>query len=165
MISAILFALFSMLLMIVVLLQRGKGVGLAGAFGGAGGTAAFGTKTGDMLTWITIVMFAIFIMLAVGLNFLFAAGKATISAPVPVASENAPLVETQIPESGTQSPDEPTITVTPTQTDAPPAAEQENTEVEREPAPGEPAGDPATSGDERGALRFPATRAMSPVFA
>ena len=41
-------------LMIVVLLQRGRGGGLAGAFGGLGGQSAFGTKAGDVFTKITI---------------------------------------------------------------------------------------------------------------
>jgi preprotein translocase subunit SecG len=37
----------------VILIQRGKGGGLAGAFGGAGGSSAFGTKAGDVFTRIT----------------------------------------------------------------------------------------------------------------
>src|SRR5690606_8099880 len=41
-------------LMIVILLQRGRGGGLAGAFGGLGGQSAFGTKAGDVFTKITI---------------------------------------------------------------------------------------------------------------
>ena len=35
--------------------QKGRGGGLASAFGGAGGNTAFGSKTGDVLTWISIV--------------------------------------------------------------------------------------------------------------
>ena len=42
---------FSILL---VLIQRGRGGGLAGAFGGMGGQSAFGTKAGDLFTRITI---------------------------------------------------------------------------------------------------------------
>jgi preprotein translocase subunit SecG len=58
-------------LMIVILLQRGRGGGLAGAFGGAGGSAAFGAKTGDVFTWITVVVAAVFVLLAVVANFAF----------------------------------------------------------------------------------------------
>ena len=54
--------------MMLILLQRGKGVGLAGAFGGAGGTTAFGAKTGDMLTWVTIVGTGVLLTLAVDLE-------------------------------------------------------------------------------------------------
>ncbi len=38
----------------LVLIQRGKGGGLAGALGGMGGQSAFGTKAGDLFTKITI---------------------------------------------------------------------------------------------------------------
>ncbi len=41
-------------LIVLVLIQRGKGGGLAGAFGGMGGQSAFGTKAGDLFTRITI---------------------------------------------------------------------------------------------------------------
>lgn len=41
-------------LILIVLLQRGRGGGLAGAFGGSGGQSAFGTKAGDVFTRVTI---------------------------------------------------------------------------------------------------------------
>ena len=50
-------------LIFLVLIQRGKGGGLAGAFGGAGGSSAFGSRAGDMFTRITIVAAAIWILL------------------------------------------------------------------------------------------------------
>lgn len=59
------------LLMIVILLQRGRGGGLAGAFGGGGGSSAFGAKTGDVFTWITVIMAGAFVGLAVTANFVF----------------------------------------------------------------------------------------------
>lgn len=52
------------LLMVVILLQRGRGGGLAGAFGGAGGQSAFGTRAGDVFTKITAVMAIIWVFLA-----------------------------------------------------------------------------------------------------
>jgi preprotein translocase subunit SecG len=65
------FILISLFLVLVVLLQRGRGGGLSGAFGmGGGSTAAFGTKTGDMLTVVTVVSFVSFMGLAIALNFL-----------------------------------------------------------------------------------------------
>jgi len=57
------------LLTIVILIQRGRGGGLAGAFGGGGGTAAFGAKTGDVFTWITVGFATVFVLLAVVANF------------------------------------------------------------------------------------------------
>lgn len=70
-ILAILFAFVGILLMGVILLQRGRGVGLAGAFGGAGGNTTFGAKTGDFLTWVTVVGFALFILLSILMNYVF----------------------------------------------------------------------------------------------
>lgn len=54
----------SLLLMAIILLQRGRGGGLAGAFGGAGGQSALGVKAGDLFTRITIGMAAVWFALA-----------------------------------------------------------------------------------------------------
>jgi preprotein translocase subunit SecG len=47
----------------LVLIQRGKGGGLAGAFGGVGGSSPFGSKAGDAFTRITIYVAAFWILL------------------------------------------------------------------------------------------------------
>ena len=52
-----------MFLIVLVLIQRGKGGGLAGALGGMGGQSAFGTKAGDLFTRITIGVAAFWIIL------------------------------------------------------------------------------------------------------
>jgi preprotein translocase subunit SecG len=44
----------SIFLVCIILIQRGKGGGLAGAFGGVGGSSAFGTKAGDFFTRLTV---------------------------------------------------------------------------------------------------------------
>lgn len=59
----ILIMLGSLFLICLVLIQRGRGGGLAGAFGAAGGSSAFGTRAGDVFTRITIVGAAIWIAL------------------------------------------------------------------------------------------------------
>ncbi len=59
----ILLALTSVFLICLVLIQRGKGGGLAGAFGGAGGSSAFGTKAGDVFTRVTMISAGIWIAL------------------------------------------------------------------------------------------------------
>ena len=56
--------LVGVLLMIVILLHRGRGGGLAGAFGGAGGQSAFGTRAGDVFTKITAFMAIFWVFLA-----------------------------------------------------------------------------------------------------
>jgi preprotein translocase subunit SecG len=62
----ILMFLTSLFLILLILVQRGRGGGLAGAFGGMGGQSAFGTKAGDLFTRITIGVAALWIVLAVG---------------------------------------------------------------------------------------------------
>lgn len=52
------------LLIFIILLQRGRGGGLAGAFGGAGGQSALGTKAGDVFTRITVGLAVFWVLLA-----------------------------------------------------------------------------------------------------
>ena len=65
-----LLVLLSLFLICLVLIQRGKGGGLAGAFGGVGGSSAFGTKAGDVFTRVTIVVAAVWFSLTLVLNFI-----------------------------------------------------------------------------------------------
>jgi preprotein translocase subunit SecG len=55
--------LLGLLLILTILIQRGKGGGLIGAFGGAGGSSPFGSKAGDTFTRITITMAAFWVIL------------------------------------------------------------------------------------------------------
>lgn len=71
-----LFILVCLFMILLILIQKGRGGGLASAFGGAGGNTAFGSKTGDVLTWATSVVFGVFLVLAVALN-LFANARQT----------------------------------------------------------------------------------------
>src|SRR5437016_12043279 len=59
----VLILLTGLFLIGLVLIQRGKGGGLAGAFGGAGGSSAFGSRAGDLFTKVTIYTAAIWILL------------------------------------------------------------------------------------------------------
>jgi preprotein translocase subunit SecG len=65
----IIFVLISVLMVFIVLLQRGRGGGLVGAFGAGGGGSAFGTKTGDVFTAATVIIFVVFLLLAFILNW------------------------------------------------------------------------------------------------
>jgi preprotein translocase subunit SecG len=56
--------LTSLFLVFLILIQRGKGGGLAGAFGGVGGSSAFGTKAGDTFTRVTVITASIWILMA-----------------------------------------------------------------------------------------------------
>jgi len=63
--AAALFVLVSLILILVVLMQKGRGGGLSGAFGGGMASGLLGSKTGDFLTWVTIVLVSVFLVLAV----------------------------------------------------------------------------------------------------
>ena len=65
-----LLVLLSLFLICLVLIQRGKGGGLAGAFGGVGGSSAFGTKAGDVFTRVTIIVAAVWFSLTLVLNIV-----------------------------------------------------------------------------------------------
>ncbi|MFM8252368.1 MAG: preprotein translocase subunit SecG [Planctomycetota bacterium] len=62
----ILMFLTAVFLILLILVQRGRGGGLAGALGGMGGQSAFGTKAGDLFTRITIICAVVWIVLCVG---------------------------------------------------------------------------------------------------
>lgn len=67
----------------LILLQRGRGGGLAGAFGGMGGQSAFGTKAGDVFTRITIGVATAWILLcAIGVVVLHNSADRRLSAGV-----------------------------------------------------------------------------------
>ncbi len=52
-------------LILIILIQKGRGGGLSAAFGGGMASGILGSKTGDFLTWVTIVLVGIFLTLAV----------------------------------------------------------------------------------------------------
>lgn len=54
-----LMAFLSLFLIMLILIQRGKGGGLTGALGGPGGQSAFGSKAGDTFTLVTVVVASI----------------------------------------------------------------------------------------------------------
>lgn len=59
----ILITILSLFLIALILIQKGRGGGLAGAFGGMGGQSAFGTKAGDLFTKITVGASLVWIVL------------------------------------------------------------------------------------------------------
>ena len=59
----VLLLLSSIFLILLILVQRGKGGGLTGALGGMGGQSAFGSKAGDAFTKITVITALVWITL------------------------------------------------------------------------------------------------------
>ena len=75
-----LFIIVCTLLIIVVLLQKGRGGGLGAAFGGMG-SSAFGTRIGDVFTWVTIVLTGLFLVLAVVTSLVMRPDTDRVMAP------------------------------------------------------------------------------------
>ena len=134
------YLLICLLLIGVVLLQKGRGGGLGSAFGGSGGTAsAFGAKTGDVFTWVTVVLAVACLLTAVISNYAF------------VPEEPAAPVVQAAPGTGQPPPGAtPPPTGIPPVGDAPPPAGQTAPPGE---APGtdtgEPQPPPNTSSEDR----------------
>ncbi len=98
-----LFMIVSLGMVLIILVQRPQGGGLAGAFGGAGGSSTdtvFGGRVGDALTVATVVAFALYLGLAIALNLLDkpATGGATAATPVVQPGPGDGLGDTATPD-------------------------------------------------------------------
>lgn len=99
----VLFLAICVILILVVLIQRPQGGGLGGAFGGGAagsGQTAFGARTGDVLTWITIGLFVAFLTIAALLNFAVLPPQAEVR-PTLTAAPGSPE---DVPAPGSTSP-------------------------------------------------------------
>ena len=99
-----LFVIVCLFLILLILIQKGRGGGLASAFGGGGGNTAFGSKTGDVLTWATSVVFGVFLLLAIGLNLVankYNSAKTGVATNAPTApsTPNTPISGAAVPVS------------------------------------------------------------------
>ena len=83
-----LFLIGSGVLILVVLIQKGKGGGLSGAFAGGMASGILGSKTGDVLTWITIGVASFFIVVALVLDKWWrpTASGPELQTPAPITS-------------------------------------------------------------------------------
>lgn len=167
---SMLIILVCLVLMLVILIQRGRGGGLSGAFGGGGGSAAFGAKTGDVFTWITVVVASVFLIMAVVGGFALDKSLPSASATPATVDETTPTEEgpeqpaTQT--TGTTAPAAPTsgqpVKVTPVPVEgaaAPVKTDQPVSGAEGTPAPGgdetakpqeQPAGDEGAASPDAG---------------
>jgi len=73
---AVIWFICALALILIVLIQKGKGGGLSSAFGGGMASGILGSKTGDFLTWVTIVLVGLFLTFSVLLAKYF---KPTVS--------------------------------------------------------------------------------------
>lgn len=107
----VVFLLVCIAMILLILIQRPQGGGLSGAFGAGGGAGqtAFGTKTGDVLTIVTITIFVLFLLTAIVLNF--AARPQVAPAPgTSAAGINDTLPAEVVEEEGAADQNEPPVT-------------------------------------------------------
>lgn len=96
---AVLFVICCVSLVLIILIQKGRGGGLSGAFGGAMASGILGSKTGDFLTWVTIVLVGVFLTLAVVM--------AKFYKPSPVGDYDASPQTQQQPLESSGQPEQP----------------------------------------------------------
>jgi preprotein translocase subunit SecG len=111
----ILYVLVCLFLVMVVLLQQGKGADLAGAFGGGGSQTSFGPRgTTNIMHRMTTGAFVLFVVLCLTLTILSGKRRTSVMESVPVAapvesSESAGSTEPALgaaTEEGAAVPDE-----------------------------------------------------------
>ena len=94
--TTVVFMLVSVGMVLIVLVQRPSGGGLAGAFGGAGGASTetmFEGRIGDALTWATVIAFVIYLSLAIARNLMDNTKPAVVTTPPPAVTSPLPPAE------------------------------------------------------------------------
>jgi len=85
-----LLVLISVALVGLILIQRGKGGGLSGVFGGGGVEQAFGTRAATMAQKATAVLSALFLIICVWLGLIWHT-RGSVTEPMPSApTQQAP---------------------------------------------------------------------------
>jgi len=123
--TAVLYVLVCFVLMMVILLQQGKGGDLASAFGGGSSQAAFGARAGaTVLTRATTALAVLFLVGALMLNILAQRGPGSVvggrgPATVPAPAGAVPTLPTTptapAPKPATPAPANPAAPSAPAQ--------------------------------------------------
>ncbi len=106
---AVLFTLVSILLILIVLIQKGRGGGLSSAFGGGMASGLLGSKTGDFLTWVTVGMVSVFLILAVLMARYYKPQVRYGTTLPPTTKQSAPAGQPATPQAGTGGPTTPAV--------------------------------------------------------
>jgi preprotein translocase subunit SecG len=98
---AIVFIICAVMLILVILIQKGRGGGLGAAFGGSLASGILGSKTGDFLTWVTIAMVGVFLAIAVVMAKFYKPGISNFGADQSQPTQQMPVqqppVQQQLP--------------------------------------------------------------------
>lgn len=132
---AFLFVVVCLVLIMVILIQKGRGGGLSGAFGGGMASGLLGSKTGDFLTWVTIGLVVVFLGLAVLMAKFFRPSVSEYGVETPAAAAQ-PVGTTTQPAATTEQPA--TTTEQPAPAAEPAAAQPATAPATTEPAPQQP---------------------------
>jgi preprotein translocase subunit SecG len=118
-IVSVLWVLSAVILILVILIQKGRGTGLSGALGGGMASGILGTKTGDFLTWVTVGLISVLLLLTIAMAKFYRptatgavmdepAARTQPAEPLPPIQSGEtpePMVETDLPAEGQDMPD------------------------------------------------------------
>jgi preprotein translocase subunit SecG len=111
---AVLFAICAVALILVILIQKGRGGGLSAAFGGGAAGGLLGSKTGDFLTWVTIGLVGVFLLLAVVMAKFYKpsvsespGGQPPVTAPAGQPPPSVPPAQPRPTAPPTEAPERP----------------------------------------------------------
>jgi preprotein translocase subunit SecG len=113
--AATIYVLTCMVLMLVILLQQGKGGDIANAFGGGSSQAAFGARAGaTVLSRATTICAVLFVFGALLLGIIGQRGPGSvIGGRVPAPAQSAPAAPAPTPAPSTPAPSTPAPAETP----------------------------------------------------
>lgn len=87
---AVLWTLLAVGLVLIILIQKGRGGGISAAFGGGGANSLLGTKTGDFLTWVTIGLVTVLLVGAVLMGKFMRPQESSSLVPVTPINQTVP---------------------------------------------------------------------------
>jgi preprotein translocase subunit SecG len=103
----VLLALICLSLIGLILIQRGKGGGLAGIFGGGGMEQAFGTRAATLAQKATAVLAVLFLLLTIGLSLAQQKRDTVAGPPAPPSEPVAPETSGASPSPAAPTPASP----------------------------------------------------------
>lgn len=145
----VLFVAVSFIMILVVLIQKPQGGGLSGAFGAAAdgaGQTAFGAKTGDVLTLVTVGVFVVFLTIAGVLNLVIEptlppdeSDTVQSSSPAPASTGGAGQPNTSIDLAVDADGNISEVNIDQPEPADDPAEDDDYTPLDQQPAPADPA--------------------------